>query len=50
MSVSSSRVASGSVIFLKVSLGAMKARSASNNAFDPYTMKKGLFPCKAWLG
>jgi hypothetical protein len=50
ISTSSSLVASTSVMLLNVSLGAPKIKSAGNTAFDPYTMKNGVFPCKAWLG
>jgi hypothetical protein len=50
VSMSSSLVTSASAMLLNVSLGAPKIRSAGNTASDPYTMKNGVFPCKARLG
>ena len=47
--MSSSLVASALAILSNVSLGAPKIKSAGNTAFDPYTMKNGVFPCNARL-
>jgi hypothetical protein len=50
MSTSSSLVAFASAMLSNVNLGAPKVRSAGNTASDPYTMKNGVFPCRARLG
>jgi hypothetical protein len=49
-SMYSSLVASASAMLSNVNLGAPKIRSAGSTAFDPYTMKNGVFPYKARLG
>jgi hypothetical protein len=50
ISTSSSLVSSALAMLLNVILGAPKIKSAGNTASDPYTMKNGVFPCKARLG
>jgi hypothetical protein len=47
ISTSSSLVASALAILSNVSLGAPKIKSTGNTASDPYTMKNGVFPCRA---
>jgi hypothetical protein len=49
MSMSSNMVASASAMLLNVNLGAPKIKSTRNTAFDPYTMKNGVFPCVGGL-
>jgi hypothetical protein len=48
--MSSSLVASASAMLSNFNMGAPKIRSAGDTAFDPYTMKNEVFPCKARLG